>query len=1046
MRVFHIFLFLSATLVLPHPHAFGGTYDHPHGFGPALQWTSNFSFTNEVPAVGDFNGDGLDDVATFVRSATVGAPQGDVYVALNFRGERFAIPSKWNEAFGSDAEPVMTGDFNGDGRDDIIAFIPADGHVWVALSNGTAFVDSRRWRSARFWTAPEIPLVGDFNGDGRDDIAAFRRGAGGGVRVALSNGTSFNAPTIWHETFCRGEEIPRIGDVNGDGRADIVSFIRHTRPQPELGHVEVALSNGASGFAYGSLAFWHQRFATDANFEPLVADVNGDGSDDILAVHADGRVFAAVKTAVNSFASGTGAQTGDPLWQWHHGLRRNAIEAPLAGRFNRDTNSDLAVFMRGQRSGDERGAVFVSFAGGHAQPEPASRLADFGHGTMGPGASPPIVKPLLVLLSECASSPLSKSVDEYTRAVFGRVRDTDPESPNIAAWFKEMSNGAFTFRKVAVAKIGPYNCPLPDATSVRTQLEDAANVGGFNYRDFDTNGDGTVDNDELALLGIRSFYPGGGQAFPVFATVFPGTPRQVDVALRWCFAGDATGFHNMAHELAHGSLGMVDLYGSHCRGHGLTLASCTAGETSPTWLTHLDPWHKIRMGWVAPRIYDLRYFPAGEALQPPQLGGRPVILFDSLRGTNEFFVLEHRSGLIDDGTATWTAPGGPWRVAPHPAYPAAGYDIDVRDTRGNREGFLTWAVKTNAAHQVLDIPQRIGVGNNGVINSTAIGDDILWPGDPGTATAPQIHAGPDGVLQSVVAGDDAYMLDALCLPLSNPAEMLAREINTLHPEGRTPTTLSFYNSDDTGVWVHGDEVHEYAGGQWQFLEWGKNFLPWLDLVAAPAAARAGQPIVVTGSLGREARFRARLITPEGHELTPRTQIWSGTGASFTVPRSWRHRGGPSRFFLQETANPLRTSNSFTVTLADLREVYREETFTPAQRANPAISGDAADPDGDGLPNLGEFLFGTDPFTFNPNVPGWLRGDDGSLTLTFSARNDRGVVRMTLQTSTDLRTWTDGDSFTSEGDASTESFTHGYLRSAPAPPGGALYGRLAFTRL
>src|SRR5207248_1368074 len=156
------------------------------------------------------------DVATFTRSDT-----GDVYVALS-DGTKFGPGVKWHDYFSVGDEIPAVGDFNGDGKDDIATFTRGGtGDVYVALSDGTKFGAGVKWHDY-FWVNDEIPAVGDFNGDGKDDIADFTRGSVADVYVALSDGTKFNGQGVkWQEYFAAGVEIPGTGDFDGDGKTDI---------------------------------------------------------------------------------------------------------------------------------------------------------------------------------------------------------------------------------------------------------------------------------------------------------------------------------------------------------------------------------------------------------------------------------------------------------------------------------------------------------------------------------------------------------------------------------------------------------------------------------------------------------------------------------------------------------------------------------------------------------------------------------------------------------------------------------------------------------
>ncbi|HZM84211.1 MAG TPA: FG-GAP-like repeat-containing protein [Candidatus Limnocylindrales bacterium] len=199
----------------------------------------------------DVNGDGRADIITFTRGTAA-----DVYVATS-TGARFAGDGlKWHDHFAVGGEVPLAGDFNGDGRADIATFTRGTAaDVYVSLSNGSRFVqDGWKWHD-HFAVGNEIPAVGDVNGDGRDDIITFTRGSAADVYVSLSNGSRFVQDAWkWHDHFAVGAEIPGVGDVNADGRADIITFTRGS-----LSDVYVARSTG-SGFT-GDGVKWHDHFA-----------------------------------------------------------------------------------------------------------------------------------------------------------------------------------------------------------------------------------------------------------------------------------------------------------------------------------------------------------------------------------------------------------------------------------------------------------------------------------------------------------------------------------------------------------------------------------------------------------------------------------------------------------------------------------------------------------------------------------------------------------------------------------------------------------------
>jgi hypothetical protein len=115
---------------------------------------------------------------------------------------------------------AATGDFNGDGRDDIV-FRHASGTVseWLGQANG-GYVNNHAIASAQVGTDWKILGSGDFNGDGRDDVL-WRHSSGALTNwLGQANGSfvgnaaaSTSVGTSWH--------VVAIGDYNGDGRDDL---------------------------------------------------------------------------------------------------------------------------------------------------------------------------------------------------------------------------------------------------------------------------------------------------------------------------------------------------------------------------------------------------------------------------------------------------------------------------------------------------------------------------------------------------------------------------------------------------------------------------------------------------------------------------------------------------------------------------------------------------------------------------------------------------------------------------------------------------------
>lgn len=205
----------------------------------------------------DVDGDGSDEIA--VRSG------GSVQV-LNRSGSGFA--SSDAGTLGSSAEWTLdVGDVNGDGAEEVV-FVDASGSARVLIGGSVG-----TWGS--IGSGHEFTMVGDFDGDGDDDLSGLR--PSGVVDVALSSGGGFGAAAAWGDAGPDGGwkyAIP--GDLDGDGDDDIAAFRSSTETWYGL------LSSG-SGFVgtrpveTPTLDHWSEAFAYD---------YQSDGRVEVIALNA----------------------------------------------------------------------------------------------------------------------------------------------------------------------------------------------------------------------------------------------------------------------------------------------------------------------------------------------------------------------------------------------------------------------------------------------------------------------------------------------------------------------------------------------------------------------------------------------------------------------------------------------------------------------------------------------------------------------------------------------------------------------------------------
>ncbi len=269
--------------------------------------------------VGDFNGDGRDD---FLRQGTsfVSGQEWSQLFTADPSGLGFTQGSLANShLLRGDLNNVFVGDFDNDGIDD---FIKQEKGFWddddfnTAIryrSNGNGTFTRRNLPDLNVLKGDDTNLlIGDFNGDGRDDILRQEIGFADGINgnnasVFFSDGIDFSQTMIPRNSWLPGHlNNLLVGDFDGDGRDD---FLRQQLTDGER-TADFWISEGTGEFR--QIGDFEGLQGGQANLH--VGDFNGDGRSDLIrqqsaAVSFDGNVYL-------SSSSHFTFTVGDPTAYW----------------------------------------------------------------------------------------------------------------------------------------------------------------------------------------------------------------------------------------------------------------------------------------------------------------------------------------------------------------------------------------------------------------------------------------------------------------------------------------------------------------------------------------------------------------------------------------------------------------------------------------------------------------------------------------------------------------------------------------------------------
>ncbi len=224
-------------------------------------------------AAADFNGDGKLDLAVITSFAPF-------MTVLLGNGDGTFTPGAAVSGLSYLPEQVAVGDFNGDGKADLVVSCQSGGTLTVLLGNGDGTF-TPTVTSPSTGADPYAIAVGDFNGDGKTDLAVTTGGVSinNTVSVLLGNGDGTFSPLTSNNLVGIYSLSMVIGDFNGDGKADlaVTNYGSNT--------LDVLLGNGDGTFTPAT-----SNPAT-LNFSPWSAtatDFNGDGNTDLVVVNGGG--------------------------------------------------------------------------------------------------------------------------------------------------------------------------------------------------------------------------------------------------------------------------------------------------------------------------------------------------------------------------------------------------------------------------------------------------------------------------------------------------------------------------------------------------------------------------------------------------------------------------------------------------------------------------------------------------------------------------------------------------------------------------------------
>lgn len=250
--------------------------------GPAtLAFQKADYLTGPVPyaiAAGDFNGDGYLDIVT-ANIGNIDSGQGNNTIGVLLNNGNGAFAPAVSYTVGNEPNRIVVGDFHGKGKPDIVVVNSADQTVGLLSNKGKGTFGAQKIIEKFYCTGLD---VGDFNGDGKLDLACSQSSPTAAVLIMLGNGNgTFQSPVSY--ALPSGGNNVVVADLRQNGKLDLIVPGAGTANNQIFDDIYILLGNGDGTFKSPV------SYVAQANpVSVAVGDFNGDGKLDLAVLNLCG--------------------------------------------------------------------------------------------------------------------------------------------------------------------------------------------------------------------------------------------------------------------------------------------------------------------------------------------------------------------------------------------------------------------------------------------------------------------------------------------------------------------------------------------------------------------------------------------------------------------------------------------------------------------------------------------------------------------------------------------------------------------------------------